>query len=96
MQVEMTMSIDNIHIRNSYLIQDREVMLYQIGYFRKVGGSKALLRSDKSLVNEWRAHNLLYDLHLFRSHTRDVDLDWPARWYTEAAYAILSFLYPHR
>ena len=33
------------------------------------------IRGIENLVREWRAHNLLYDLWLFRSHTRDVDLD---------------------
>lgn len=90
------MTENNLHIRSSYLIRERDIMLYQIHYMRKQGKCKALERSDKSLVNEWRAHNLLYDLHLFRSHTRDVDLDWPAKWYTEVIYAVLSFLYPEK
>lgn len=38
-----------------------------------------------SLINEWKAHNLLYDLHLFRSHTRNVDLN-NEPWYRKVIY----------
>ena len=33
-------------------------------------------RSFNSMANEWKAHNLLYDLNLFKSHTKDLDLDY--------------------
>lgn len=32
-------------------------------------------RSIKSYVKEWHAHNVLYYMGLFRSHTADVDLN---------------------
>ena len=32
-------------------------------------------RTTKSYVKEWHAHNVLYKLGLFRSHTKDVDLN---------------------
>ena len=28
-----------------------------------------------SMIDEWKAHNLLYKFGLFRSHTKDVDID---------------------
>lgn len=43
------------------------------------------------LIREWQGHNLLYDLHLFRSHTEDVDLD--ARQWFDFAYHICGFIY---
>lgn len=50
-------------------------------------------RSVYSLVDEWRAHNLLYDLHLFRNHTKDVDFEYPQRWYLSIIWAFLSIFY---
>ena len=32
-------------------------------------------RTKKSMVNEWYAHNTLYNLNIKRTRTRDVDLD---------------------
>lgn len=50
-------------------------------------------RTNKSLIREWRAHNLLYDFNYERARTKDVDLDYPERWKTQVAYFILSLLY---
>lgn len=32
-------------------------------------------RSNSSMMNEWRVHNILYDFSFERSHTREVDFD---------------------
>ena len=44
------------------------------------------------MANEWKAHNLLYDLNLFRSHTKDLDLDYEP-WYRRSCYYVLSKIY---
>lgn len=36
-------------------------------------------RSLSSMTAEWAVHNALYRLHIFRSHTADVDLNRPNR-----------------
>jgi hypothetical protein len=46
----------------------------------------------KDLINEWKTHNLFYDLHLFRSHTKDVDLNKHS-WFIKLIYSILSKFY---
>lgn len=48
-------------------------------------------RSAKCLVREWQGHNLLYDMHIFRSHTATVDLD-AKQWY-DFAYHMLGIVY---
>ena len=53
------------------------------------------IRSNFSMINEWRVHNLLYDLHYKRERTADVDLDYPQKWYIKLAYTLLSPLYLH-
>ena len=45
-------------------------------------------RSMSSLRAEWMVHNALYRLHIMRSHTRDVDLNYPNRF--TWAYALLA------
>ena len=36
-------------------------------------------RSMRSLRAEWMVHNACYRLHILRSHTADVDLNYPNR-----------------
>ena len=45
-------------------------------------------RSMSSLRAEWIVHNALYRLHIMRSHTCDVDLNYPNRF--TWAYALLA------
>ena len=47
-------------------------------------------RTHESYFNEIKAHNRLYNLGLFRSHTKDVDLEEPISKLKELIYAILS------
>ena len=47
-------------------------------------------RSINSYVREWKGHNKLYNLHLFRSRTKDVDLEEPSKWYLEFIWLILG------
>lgn len=95
MEVQYSVSLNNIHIKDSYKITSEKEMMkilckIKLQYF----SSKYFFyqTSYQELLNEWKTHNLLYDLHLFRSHTKDVDLnDNP--WYIKLAYTILSKLY---
>ena len=54
--------------------------------------SDVLKRTDDSLINEWFAHNVLYNLHLFRTHTKDVDLNYPQSKIIEIAYSVAYFI----
>ena len=45
-------------------------------------------RSMNSLRAEWIVHNACYRLHILRSHTADVDLNYPNRF--TWAYALLA------
>lgn len=51
---------------------------------------EVLSRSNTSLYREWKAHNRLYKWHLFRSHTKDVDLGYEP-WYRRLCYFFLAF-----
>lgn len=91
--MEISVSSNNIHINDSYKIKSKKDMLSIINKIRKTYQSDVLNRTDKSLLNEWGAHNLCYNLHLFRSHTADVDLDYPQKKYLSVCYNIVGFIY---
>lgn len=92
-KVSVVVTDDNVHIKDSYKVGGLKDMRYILAVLKsKYPSCKTFKRSELSLVNEWRAHNLLYTFGLFKSHTKDVDLD-ASKWYTEIIYFILSILY---
>ncbi len=54
----------------------------------------AVCRRDlESMIMEWRSHNLFYQLHIFRSRTKDVDLELRQSWCRELFCRVVSFFY---
>ena len=79
---------NNLRIVKSYKYQKTEMLyrLEQVKYlFPK---SNVWRRSMYSLQAEWCVHNALYRLRILRSHTADVDLNYPNR--MEWLYIYLS------
>lgn len=81
-------------IYNGYQTTDKKTMVSFISSLRDNEGKDTIMahRTVKSMVREWRAHNLMYNLHLFRSHTQDVDID-NEPWYRRFVYFFLSLIY---
>lgn len=50
-------------------------------------------RDIESQVREWRSHNFFYRMHVFRSRTKDVDLELKQAWYRELFCRMVSFFY---
>ena len=46
-------------------------------------------RTETSYVREWFAHNWLYSHGLFKSHTKDVDLNDDEQWYRLLIYDLI-------
>lgn len=85
-----------IRICDSYQIKSGKEMQEVLNEIRTDDNNQSQIlqkRTDKSLIEEWKAHNLLYYLHLFRSHTADVDFEYPQKWYYKVIYKILSFFW---
>lgn len=88
-------SKNNIHIENSCEVNTREDMQMVLNDIRanhSLEESDVLKRTDKSLIKEWRVHNVFYNLHLFRTHTKDVDLNYPQSKIIEIAYSVAYFI----
>ena len=80
----------NITIIDSYKIKDKKVMkemikeiLYKAPIYQK-------RRSIKSLVREWRTHNIMYNKGWFISHTKDCDLETYEALYRRIVYFIIG------
>ncbi len=82
---------NNIHITDSAFLSkhDADVLLYRVTADYPTC-SVVVNRSHGSMMREWAAHTLLYKLHILRSHTKDVDLNYPQRWWVSLAYNIFG------
>ena len=82
-----------VHIEDSYTVNDRSCIRYIINDLKNTFSVPILTnRSTYSLASEWIAHNNLYKLHIARSHTKDVDLEWPQKWYYSLAWFLLGLI----
>lgn len=88
---------EKIHIQESYKVS-KKYFKPLIKALREVYAKPFLKvavfdnRSDRSLVLEWAAHNLLYKLGIARDHTADLGLEWPQKWYLKLGYWIVGNL----
>lgn len=83
-----------MRIENSYKIKTRKEMIDELEKLRLLNPSWPVWnRSMSSLVQEWCGHNLLYNLHLFRDHTRDSDFEYPQSKWVRVIWFILNLFY---
>lgn len=87
-------SDNNICIINSYRYKSKIEMKEILFYLKTLHPDNIVFtRSINSLIREWRSHNLLYKLGIARKRTKDVDLDYPQKWYYTIAYFMGSIIY---
>ena len=92
---KVILSPTNTHILDSYMVKTKEAMREYLTQLRKdVAPEMAVCQRDlESQVREWRSHNLFYFFHVFRSRTKDVDLELKQTWYRELFCRVVSFFY---
>lgn len=83
-----SISKNNLHIINSYDYRKEEMLDVLLKTFCRHVDSKVWTRTLSSLKDEWCVHNALYRLHILRSRTADVDLNYPCR--AEWLYNLLA------
>lgn len=80
-----------ITILDSYTTDDRHLIRSILEYVKSQAPNNVTKnRSMFSLCNEWIAHSLLYKLGIARSHTCNVDLEYPQSVLHTIAWAILG------
>ena len=90
-----TLAPTNTHIVDSYLLKSKKEMRDYLQMFRDKGFSEmAVNRRDlESMIREWRSHNFFYYIHVYRSRTKDVDLELKQTWYRELFCRVVDFFY---
>ena len=86
---------DNTHILDSASVRSKAEMRLFLQEVRSQSSSDmAVCRRDmESMVREWRSHNFFYRIHVYRSRTKDVDLELCQTWYRELFCRVVSFFY---
>ena len=87
--VEIQYDKSNIKIINAYKIKKEKDMLDILFWFMFKTGYKSK-RDIWSWVREWKAHNRLYKLGLYRSHTVDCDLAENEKFWRLLIYSIIG------
>lgn len=77
--MDYTITSRNLQIRKSYLCRVADMMPTLQRIRQQCPDSDVWRRSIRSLRAEWIVHNVCYRLHILRSHTADVDLNYPNR-----------------
>lgn len=88
----MKVEKNNIHIEDSYLY-DKQEMKSCLNTIRELYSDVCDVlknRTDNDMMREWCLHNVLYRLGYQQDRTRDVDLDWPQKWYYRIGYFIFG------
>lgn len=79
----------NVRIKDSYKIRKVEDMIIILSLF-KIRTNYNSKRNLKSWLKEWKTHNRLHRLGLYRSHTKDCDLEENEKLHRLIAYKILG------
>lgn len=90
--IEVSYSIDNTHIKNSYLIKTRKIIkeeTIKIMAEREAKGYN-VSRTINSYVREWIGHNRLYRWGICKERTRDVDLEENTNLFKDLVWLILG------
>ena len=85
----------NTHIYDSYLIRSKAAIRAYLQALREQASPEMAVnqRDLESQVREWRSHNFFFLIHVFRSRTKDVDLELQQSWYRELFCRVVSFFY---
>ena len=85
----------NTHIMDSCMVKSKVAIRAYLEDLRKSSAPEMAVnqRDLESQVREWRSHNFFYKFHVFRSRTKDVDLELKQTWYRELFCRVVSFFY---
>ena len=85
----------NTHILDSASVRSKaDMRVFLLKVRAQSSPEMAVCRRDlESMIREWRSHNLFYQLHVFRSRTKDVDLELCQSWCRELFCRVVSFFY---
>lgn len=85
-----------VDILDSYLIKDDKEKMEFIKDLQENGSVNFGKRSDKSLLVEWKAHNILYKKGWFKKRTRDTGLNPKESYLRRAFYWLIFWIFEEK
>lgn len=80
---------NNLHVVDSYRFSKKEIRDF-LAAFSDIDVSDVWQRSGFSLRTEWYCRNFLYRIGICRSRTKDVDLNYPQKWWEKLVYPVFG------
>ena len=89
--IEITCYSDKIKIKKTYIINDKEKMEMILSEVLHRTEIFLLRRNMKSLIKEWKYHNRLYKMHIFRNYNKNITFKNTQSKWCKFMCAILGF-----
>lgn len=87
----ITVSDNCVTVFDSYKTTKRSLIKEVLSYVASKAPNNVIQhRSINSLCNEWIAHTRLYNMGIAKSHTRNVDMEYPISTLHSLAWTILG------
>lgn len=95
MKMNILVNRDNLTIHDSFMVVSENEMKEVLLQVKEEHSECRVFdnRSIGNLVNEWMAHNLLFELGFMTAHTQHVDLESKQKWFLRFPYFLLGNLY---
>ena len=95
MKMNILVNRDNLTIHDSFMVVSENEMKKVLLQVKEEHSECRVFdnRSIGNLVNEWMAHNLLFELDFMTAHTQHVDLESKQKWFLRFSYFLLGNLY---
>lgn len=90
--IDYSVNGNNVHLVNSYLITDDTEKLAIIYFLLGKVDGLAEHRTAKSMLNEWKAHNIFYQHGWWQDHTADVDFEFKQKWFYKLAWWLVAHI----
>lgn len=92
LNVQYELSQNNLKIYDSYRFKTKAEMNLILDEIQEIHPSCDIWkqRSRKSLIWEWKTHNWFFNNFWYVQHTKDVDLEFPQKFYYKIAYFVAS------
>lgn len=89
--IEVTCDSDTIKIEKSYIINNEEKMELILNSIFERTEEFFVLRKMKTFIKEWKYHNRLYKMHIFREKNKNLTLKKEQSKWSKFMCAILGF-----
>lgn len=87
----ITVSDNCVTVYDSHTTSNRSLIKEILQYVASKAPNKVMQhRTINSLCNEWIAHTRLYNIGIAKSHTRNVDMEYPISTLHSLAWTILG------